>query len=112
MVIAVVGVRMVEPTVDQVVRVTGVRDGVVAAVRSVDVLSTVPVGGLRVALRVLGVHGEDVLVDVILVRVVQVPVVEVVDVPVMTDRGVAAVKPVDVVVGGVDLVIGAHARRR
>ena len=46
----------------------------------------------------VGVDGEDVLVDVVPVRVMQMPVVEVVDMAVVQHRGVPAAGTVDVVV--------------
>ncbi len=108
MVVAVVGVRMVQAPVHQIVRVALVGDRVVPAPRTVLVAGIVPAGGLGVAVRMTGVHPEDVFIDVVLMGMVQMSFVEVIDVPVMPDGGVTAARPVDVVMGGVGRVIGAH----
>ena len=104
-VVAVVAVRVVQAAIDQVVDVVVVRDGVVSAVGAVLVAALVAAGRLGVAGRVVGAGLDHVFVDVVAVRVVQVPVVQVVDMIVVLDRGVAAVRPVDVLVASVDLVV-------
>jgi hypothetical protein len=95
-VVAVVPVRVVQVPIDQVVGVVAVRDGLVTASGSVPVVGTVApaivVGG---AVRRVGrIDGELVLVDVLFVRMVQVPVVEVVGVALVPHRRVPAARPV------------------
>lgn len=108
MVVAVALVRVVQAPLDQVVDVVAVGDGVVAAALAVDVVSAVE--GLVAAVRMLGIDGEDVLVEVVAVGVVQVTVVEEVDVAVVDDLRVAAAGAVDVLVGVVDVTFLAHVR--
>lgn len=56
------------------------------------------------------IDGNPVLVDVILVRVVQVPLVQVVDVPVVSDRHVPALRTVLVIVVRMDgMLCFSHA---
>jgi hypothetical protein len=95
-VVAVITVRMVQVPVHQVIGVIAVRDGFVAAPRSVLVLLVVgPARVLRRAIRrVPVVHLEAVLIHVPLMHVVQVAVVEVVRMPVVHHRGMAALRTV------------------
>lgn len=102
-VVAVRAVRVVEVAVDQVVHVVAVRHGFVAAARPVPVAAVVGAAGVvgRAVGRVRAPDGEDVLVDVVAVGVVQAAVVEVVHMAVVPDGRVAAGGAVPVVVPGV-----------
>jgi hypothetical protein len=90
--------RVMQVAVDEVVGMVAVRDRRMAARRSVHVR------GLVTRARVLrgagvGVgrgHRDNVLVDVVPVRVVQMPVVNIVHMAVVTDRDVSAIRAVDV----------------
>jgi hypothetical protein len=102
-VVAVRAVRMMQVPADQVVDVIAMRHGFMPAARAVNV-----VGGMGGALmlrragrRVGRADLDDVLIDVIAMHVMQVAVVQVVDMAVMTDRAVTAVRPVLVIVVGV-----------
>ena len=95
MVVAVVLVGMVQPAVHQVIHVIAVRDGLVAAARAVGV-TRLAVGRIGVAVRMLGIDRDHVLVDMILVRMVQMPVMQVVDVIVVANRRMAAALRVNV----------------
>ena len=108
MVVAVALVGVVQATVDQVVHVVAVGHLVVAAALAVDVGAAVmrSVAAVRVEL----VDRQPVLVDVIAVRMVEVPVVEEVDVAVVDNLRVAAAGSVDVLVGVVDVALVAHFR--
>ncbi len=106
MVVAVVAVRMVQASIDEVVGVVAVRDWVMSTARPVNMTAVVTRGGVGVICGVIGVNGENMLIDVALVRVVQMAVVEVVDVPVVLNGGVPAVWSVDVGVIGVDVMLG------
>lgn len=110
MVVAVAVMDMMQAAVYQVVDVVAVGHGFMAAIRTVDVI-----GGVAGALAMgalVGIGGadvDDVLIHVIAMHVVQVAVVEIVDVPVMLDGGVSAIRPMLVAVIGVMLVVaGAH----
>ena len=108
MVVAVALVGVVQATVDQIVHVVAMGHLVVAAALAVDVGAAVmrSVAAVRVEL----VDRQPVLVDVIAVRMVEVPVVEEVDVAVVDDLRVAAAGAVDVLVGVVDVALVAHVR--
>jgi hypothetical protein len=115
-VVAVVVVRVMQAPVDEIVDVVSVRHGLVTAVRSVDVAGLVTIGRLGVIGLVGCVDGDHVLIDMVLVRMMQVAVVQVVGVTVMVDGGVAAVRSVNVIVAGVGGVLvrahGATVRRQ
>jgi hypothetical protein len=98
-VVAVVAVGVVEAALVEVVEVVAVRHPLVAAAVVLAVAGDRGAPG-----RVGGAHFQDVLVVMAVVRRVQVAVVEVIDVPVMADAGVAAVLAVDVAVRVVGLV--------
>lgn len=93
MVVAVTVVGPVKPPIDQIVNVIAVRNGLVSAAATVR-MGGITVGGLGVFARVLLIDRDHVLVHVRLVRVVQMAVVEVVDVIVVANRGVAAIPSV------------------
>ena len=86
-------VRVVEMVADEIVDVVPVRDRLVPAVGAVGVGGVVAFAVVlrRAAVRVLSVDLEHVLVDVVPVRVVQVPFVEVVDMVAVLDGRMAAV---------------------
>jgi len=63
------------------------RNHVVSAIGSVDMTGFVTATRLGMTVRVAGANGHDALVDTVLVRVMQMPVVQAVGVPVMHDRG-------------------------
>jgi hypothetical protein len=109
-IVAVPVVGVVEVTVDDVVGVVAVRDHLVTTVGAVCVILAVVGAGVgRSAVGgVLGVDGENVLVNVVAVDVMEVAVVEKVFVAIVLDRLVSAVGPVRVVVVFVCLVLGAH----
>jgi hypothetical protein len=109
-VVAVIAVRVVQMPADEIVDVIAVRNGLVPAVGSVDVAGLVLCAG-RTAVRVLLVDGDQMLVDVALVRVMQVAAMQIIRMPIVADGDVAAVGPVLMVVAGVDRVIGfSHPR--
>ena len=83
MIVAVIAVRMMQPPVDQEVDVIAVRDRVVATVLAV-VVARIAIDRIGVTVRMLGVDRDRMLVDVVLMRVVQMPVVDVIDVIVVT----------------------------
>lgn len=110
MIIAVVAVRMVQVAIHKIVDVISVRDCLMAAVGamlmlravSVTLVAVGTVGGIR------GVHLELMLVDVAIVKRVQVSVMQVVGVVVVNDRGVAAILAVLMGVVLVNLVLCRH----
>lgn len=110
MIVAVAFVCMVKVAIDDVVGVVAVGDRFVSARGAVSVILGVAgaVMGWRAGGRVLGVHGEGVLIDVVTMDVVQVSIVEEVLVTVVLDRLVSAVRAMGVIVVVVGLVLGAH----
>ena len=96
MIIAVVAVRLMQVTVDDVVSMVAVWNGGVAAGGVVNVA-----GGLFVRamagcalIGIRGTHGDGVVIHVRTVDLMQMAVVEVVGVAVVLDGGVAATCPV------------------
>jgi hypothetical protein len=105
-VIAVVAVRMVQLPLHEVTHVISMRNRFVPAAISVPVPLIVAVAESGGALRgVTRVHADPVLIDVVLVRVVQTSVVEIVGVPLVTNCRVSTVGSVLVIVTFVDLVV-------
>jgi hypothetical protein len=110
-VVAVIFVGTVKPALDEVVDVIAVRNGLVSAPVAVSVR--------RIAADRGGVIGrmglidcDHVLVDVLVVGVMQVAVVQVVDVIVVPDGGMAATGPVLVRVGALMYLVGHAADLR
>lgn len=112
MIVAVVTVAMVQVGADEVVDVVAVGDRLMSAPRPVDVVRVVPLasGATGAGLRVGARDRDDVLVDVVAVRVVQMPVVGEVDVPLVHDRRMPTAGAVDVIVRGV--LVSGHPRAR
>jgi len=104
MMIAMTVVRMVQVPVDEIVDVIAVRNRLVPAARAVPMTGGVTgavVAARRAFDRIGGADAENVFVVVILVRAVQVAVVQVVDVTIMENGRVAAAGTVLMVVGRV-----------
>ena len=109
-IVAVVAVRMMQVAADQVVGVPGVRHRLVPAVRPVAVEGVVSAAGVAggAHARVDCGRGEFVVIHMVAVRVVEVPVVEVIRVAVVLDGGVPAAHAVGVRVPLVGLASAAH----
>ena len=111
MVVAMIAVRMVQVAVDQIVDVIAVRYRFVSAARPVDMArimgATVMVRCTSV--RILCADLKPVLVYMIGMRMMQVPVMQVIDVITMFDGRMPAVRAMlMVVVGMMGFVAGAH----
>ena len=106
-VVAVIAVRVVKMPLDQVVDVITVGHRFMATAGSVFVLGIVAHGCAlrRAAVRVLIIDGDPMLVDVILVRVVQMPTVQIVRVPFVADSEMPALEAVLVIMVGMDGVV-------
>ena len=107
-VVTVVAVGVVKVPVDEVVDVVAVGDRLVSAALAVDVIAVMPFAVVvgRAAVGVPRVDVQGVLVDVVLVRMMQVSAVDVVDVVAVLDRGVPAAGLVPVLVVLVGDVLG------
>jgi hypothetical protein len=107
MVVAMIAMRMMQPSVHEVIDVVAVRDGFVTAPRAVRMPRTSHVR--RALRRVCLADRQHMLIDVVVMRVVQVAVVQIVDVPIVADRGMPAVRVMLVmVIGVVRFVAGGH----
>jgi hypothetical protein len=106
-IVAVLAIRMVQVAFDQIIDVVAVRHCFMTASRPVSVRSVVSLAGVfrGAALRVGVADCDRVLVDVALVRVVQVPVVQVVHVSFVLHRHMAAVRTVLVLVVVVNVML-------
>lgn len=111
-VVAVVAAGVVELARDQVIDVVAVGDGFVTTAGPVLVARVVTgaVAARRAPSGIRGVDGDAALVDVVAMRTMQVPFVEIADVTVMLHRGVATVGPVNVLV--VVVLIAGHGLTR
>jgi hypothetical protein len=97
-----VAMRMMQSAVDQIVGVIAMRHRFVAAPRSVTmrrlVAATTMLGAAAVGIG--GAHLDDVLLDPAIVLVMQMPVVQVIHVPVVANRNMTAAGTVRVRVIG------------
>lgn len=108
-IVAVAAVRVVQVPADEVIDVIAVRHRVVAAALAVGVRLVVGAAGVRgrASGGVRAADLEGVLVDVVAVRVVQVPLVQIIGMARVRDGRVAAALAVNVIVLAVGLVV-AH----
>jgi hypothetical protein len=95
-VVAVVAMRMVQVPVDQKVDVIAVRHRLVAAPGPVLVSRLMAFATVlrRAALGVLCRYLDHMLVDMVCVRVMQVPIVQIIDMIAVAHGGMAAARPV------------------
>jgi hypothetical protein len=112
-IIAVVAMRMMQPSVDDVIHVIAVRDRLMPTVRTVHVACLL--AGCKAVLASIGIGLADrdhvlVIMDkpIDLVRMMQMAVVEVVDVVLVSNRLVAAAGAVAMIVVRMGLTIMAH----
>ncbi len=100
-----IAVRMMQVTVYQIIRVVAMWNGFVTAALSVDmarlVAAAVVLRCTRVGVR--GVDGQHMFVNMIAVRMMQMPVVQVIRVPIMFHRRMAAASAVLMVMIGMRL---------
>ena len=107
MVITMVAVHVVQVAVHQVVVMISVGDELMTAIRPMDVIRVVTSATMRrcTGVRVLARDRDRVLIDVTVVGVVQMPIVEIVHVPIMLDGAVATAGPMNMVMWSVNLAI-------
>jgi hypothetical protein len=105
-IVAVVAVRVMEMTLDEIIDVIAMRNHLVAAPRAVTMAGIVPAAAVlgRAGIGIGPAHRNDVLVNVVAVHVMEVPIMQVVDMAIMADRCVAAVGAVLVRMVGMLLV--------
>jgi len=110
MVIAMIAVWMVQVAIDEIVDVIAVRHGFVPAAGAVHMVGSVCTAGM---LRGAGggivcSNGNDVFIYMIAMRMMQVAVMQIIDMPVMQHCGMAAIRAMLV---GVVSVLGVCASR-
>lgn len=110
MVVAVIPVGMMQMAVHEVADMVAVGHGFVTAARAMDMALLVAAAIMiwRAAVRVLIGDFDRVLVHMILMRMMQMAVMKIIDMVVVLDCGVAAVRAVLVRVGFVVGKIAAH----
>ncbi|APA90320.2 hypothetical protein BJG93_32410 (plasmid) [Paraburkholderia sprentiae WSM5005] len=110
-VVAVIAVRMVQVAVDEIVDVIAMRHRFMAAPRSVNVARVMAAAARRALVRIFGAHFKPVLVYMIAVRVMQMTVMQLINMIVVLDRSMSAVRAMlMVVVSVVRFVAGAHVK--
>lgn len=110
MIVAMPVVGMVQMAVHQVVHVVTMRCRLVPATRTVPVLLRVPAASVRRGTRgrIARIYRDHVFVEMVSVRLVQVPVVEIVHVPVVLDGYVPAAFSVHVGVPLMNVMLCCH----
>jgi hypothetical protein len=91
-VVAVIAVRVVKPVSHHVIDVVAMRHRLMPTVGTVLMRQIVPSGGLCVLRRMLVVDSKTMLVDVAVVRMMQMPVVQIVDVIAVAHSDVPAAR--------------------
>jgi hypothetical protein len=87
-------VRMMQPAFDEVVHVITMRDGMVPAVRSVNMTCLVAGGAVSALVWIDLVHRNRVFVYMVTMHVMEMTIVQIVGVSLMFDLNVSAVGPV------------------
>jgi hypothetical protein len=105
MIVAVVTMRVVQMVGHQVIHMVAVRHLGMATVRTMHMRFRVPSAGVlrRAGGGVGGGHGQNMLVHMVAVDVVQVAVMQVIDVSLMLDTHVATTRTMLVAVSGMNL---------
>ena len=91
MVVAVSVVWMMQSAINQIINVIAMWNGCVAAVGAMNVLLVVAFRTERAFIGIHGADGDGVFVHVVAVRMMQVPVVKVIHVPLVHDGDVSAI---------------------
>jgi len=100
-IVAVSVMRMMKASVHQVVHMIAMRNGSVAAIGTMNVLPVVAFRSKRAFVRVGVADGNNVFINVVAVRMVQMAVVEIIHVPVVHDGDMPAIFAVDMGMIGV-----------
>ncbi|WP_168175672.1 hypothetical protein [Pseudomonas sp. PA15(2017)] len=109
MVVAMVAVRVMQVSIDEIVHMIAMGNGLMAAARSMHMIRSVSATLVirRAGIRVLGVYFQAVFVHMITVRMMQVTIVQVVDMTIVLDGQMATARLVLMIVMGM-LVAVAH----
>lgn len=105
MVVAVISMRVMQVAIHQIVDMIAVGNRLMAAPGTVNMVGVMPptLVGRRTAIRIGITDLDHMLVDMILVRMMQMPIVKVVDMAVVLDSRVAAARAMFVLMVGMNL---------
>jgi hypothetical protein len=101
MVVAMIAVRMVQASIDQIIGVSPMGDRLVAAVWTMLMRCIMPFRRPieRAAIRILRCYFDDMLIDVAALNVLKVPLIKIIDVVCVPNRDVATSRPMNVRLG-------------
>ena len=101
MVVAMIAVRMVQASIDQIIDMITMGDRLMAAIWTMPMRCLVPLRRLvgRAPIRVLGCYFDDMLIDVAAFNVLKVPLIKIIDVVGVPNRDVATSRPMNVRLG-------------
>jgi hypothetical protein len=101
MVVAMIAVRMVQASIDQIIDVGPMGDRLVAAIWTMLMRCIMPFGRPigQAAIRVLRCYFDDMLIDVAALNVLKVPLIKIIDVVCVPNRDVATSRPMNVHLG-------------
>ena len=106
-IVAVTAMRMVQVAIDEIIDMGAVRHRFMAATRAMDVFSFVTRGWRGATVGVSSADFDNVLINVIAVRMMQMPIVQVIDMPIVFHCRVTAAGAVVMIVMRMNFVI-AH----
>jgi hypothetical protein len=102
-IVAMIAVRMVQVSVDQIISVITVWNRLMTTAGAMSMRRLMVAASVlrRAAIRIRGSDFDHVFIDMTVVHMMQVAVVEIIDVAVMSNRGMTAARPVHVWILGV-----------
>jgi hypothetical protein len=106
-VVAVILMRMVQASVHQIVDVIPVGNWRVPASRAVVMTRATPIRR-RASVRILTANFDIVFIDLPIVQMMEVPVMEIIDVAAVPHRDVSAARSVDMRMRDVNRIMGSH----
>lgn len=99
MVVAMIIVRVVKVPLDQVINMVAMRNRLVSTLRPMHMIRSMPraiVPG-RAVLRIRRVYANNMFIDMVFMRIMQMAVMQVVDVAIVHDSGMAAFQPMEMI---------------
>jgi hypothetical protein len=109
-IVAMIAVLVMKMAADEVIDMITVRNRGVSAIGAVPVAALVSAAAVpgSAAIRVAVAHADAMFIHVIVMDVMKMPVVQIIDVAVVPDGSVAALRAMDVLVAFVSLMILRH----
>lgn len=97
-IIAMIAVRMVQASIDEIIRMVPMWNRFMTTSGSMPMLRAVSAGTMlrAAAIRICFTHFDHVFIDTPVVRMLEMAMVEIIDVTLVANSGVAAARPVDV----------------